>query len=87
VVSGDIKTFTHESDHEDGSTGHDHLVTVPSNQVPSELKSKDFSDVGTVGDWFISSCEYKLPTCSLPRSSDRRCTINDLISKSVVERG
>jgi hypothetical protein len=83
----DIKACTHKSDHENSGASHDNFVTVPSYQVPSELESQNFSDVGAIGDWNVSACENKLPTCSLPRSSDRRCTINDLISESVVERG
>jgi hypothetical protein len=46
----DIKTLTHESDHENSSASHHHLVTIPTDQVPSELQSKNLSDIGTVGD-------------------------------------
>jgi len=82
-----INILTHKSDHENSSASHDHLVTVPSDQVTSELESEDLSDIGTIGNYIVSACEDKLRTCSLPRSSDGGCTINDLIPKSVVERG
>ena len=52
--SGSLKTY--KPDHEYGSTSHDLLVAVSSDEISCELQSDYFADVRPIGDWGLSEC-------------------------------
>jgi hypothetical protein len=47
----DLKCRTHKSDHENRSSGHDLLVTIPANEVSGKLQTNDFTNIGAVRHW------------------------------------